>query len=151
MNIIFALRLSAVYTPDFVISGIISLAAKKIKEYSPDFVLFLGSMVDTVGEKHNPEANYNTRVAFEKRIKLSPAAIESLWSNFDRITKKLGIPVYDVPSERCIPANNVAATEKSFLLRYHKRYYYFEYKNNLFICLDSEAHNDTGLHKRGLI
>ena len=128
------------------------LAVEKIKEYSPDFVLFLGSMVDTVGEKADREGyKYSTAKAFKEGTKLSSAAVESLWEEFDRITDKLGVPVYDVPSERCIPANNLAVTEMSFLKRYKDRYYSFEHKNNLFICLDSESHNRTDLRIRGLI
>ncbi|MEI8349284.1 MAG: class I SAM-dependent methyltransferase [Candidatus Omnitrophota bacterium] len=127
------------------------LAVEKIKEYRPDFVLFLGSMVDTVGEECNATGAYNTSAAFKKGIKLSPEAVESRWSNFDQITKELGVPVYDVPSERSIPANNIESTEPSFLKRYHRRYYSFTHKNNLFICLDSESYNDLSWQKRGLI
>ena len=159
------------------------LAVEKIKQYNPDFVLFVGGMVDVVGgrfdagyrysEKNIFEKNkkltsadmesfwqefdgkegygYSLQKAFKKDIKLSSTAIESLWQEFNRITDELGVPVYDVTSERCIPANNVALAEKHFLKRYKKRYYSFEYKNNLFICLDSQFHNSTDLSKAGLI
>lgn len=128
------------------------LAVEKIKQYNPDFVLFLGSMVDTVGEKAGKQAHeYSTEKAFAEGIKISSDAVESLWKEFDRITDGFGVPVYDVPSERCIPANNLEVTEKSFLQRYKKRYYSFEYKNNLFICLDSESHNRIDQKERGLI
>lgn len=127
-------------------------AVKKIKEYNPDFVLFLSSMVDMVGETPIKEGGRpNTRKAIRSGIKLSQEDVESRWQRFDRITERLGVPVYDVPSERCIPANNLAVTEKAFLKRYGKRYYAFEYKNNLFICLDSESHNRLDQKKRGLI
>jgi len=126
------------------------LAVKKIKEHHPDFVLFLGSMVDTIGEKPSKhEPKYSTLEACKKDTKLSPAAIESLWKEFDCITATLEIPVYDIPSERSIPANNVVTAEKYFLQRYKRRYYSFEYKNNLFICLDSESHNRADQKQRG--
>lgn len=108
------------------------LAIQKIKEYNPDFVLFCGGMIDAFGDE----------------------PVESLWQRFDRITGKLGVPVYDIPSDvskSCgfipassvlVPLDRVALMEKSFLDRYKKRYYSFEHKNNLFICLDSENEHD---------
>ena len=37
------------------------LAVEKMKQYNPDFVLFLGSMVDTVGERSDKEGyRYST-------------------------------------------------------------------------------------------
>lgn len=127
------------------------LAAEKIKEYNPDFVLFLGSIVDNVGELPNKERDYSTKRALEKGIKLSSVEVQLRWQKFDKISSQLGVPIYDVPSERTIPANNVNITEKEFLKRYHKRYYSYEYKNNLFILLDSESHNRPDQKKRGLI
>jgi ubiquinone/menaquinone biosynthesis C-methylase UbiE len=100
-------------------------AVSKIKEYEPDFVLFLGGMVDVSGDK--------------------PA--EALWEEFDGVTKALGVPVYDIPSDTGTSCDMapVAADErkkaildKLFQERYKGRYYSFEHKDNLFICLDSE-------------
>ncbi len=100
-------------------------AVEKMKQYNPDFVLFLGGMVDAIREK----------------------PVEFLWKEFDRITEKLGVPVYDIPSDiaySCglqplsVPLKEIVLMEKCFLDRYKKRYYSFEHKNNLFICLDSE-------------
>jgi len=99
------------------------LAIEKIKEYKPDFMLFLGGMVDPMVDK----------------------PVESLWQRFDRITEKLEVPVYDVLGN-CkvtpfvsIPKDKIASMEKCFLDRYKKRYYSFEHKNNLFVVLDSEG------------
>jgi len=105
------------------------LAVEKIKEYDPAFVLFLGGMVEANKEK----------------------PVESLWEEFDQITEKLGVPVYDVPSEtsrssdfqpRHVSTNRAALMEKCFLERFKKRYYSFEHKDNLFICLNSEKRDD---------
>ncbi len=120
-------------------------AVREMKKYKPDFVLFLGDMVDTVGDKATQNRNRALVKAFENNVKLSSREVESLWRDFDRITKKLGVPVYDIPGGRSIPLNNIAATEKAFLKRYPGRYYTFEYKNNLFVCLDSEYYNATSL------
>lgn len=97
------------------------LAIEKMKEYKPDFVLFLGGMVDAMGEE----------------------SLESLWNKYDRATNKLEVPVYNAPGEcKLIPfsisKNRMALAQRYFLDRYRGRFYSFEYKNNLFICLDSE-------------
>ncbi len=98
------------------------LAVKNIKLYNPDFMVFLGGMVDAMGE----------------------GSVESLWQGFDRITERLKMPVYNTSGD-CyrllpitIPQDRVALMKKCFLDRYKKSYYSFEYKNNLFICLDSD-------------
>jgi len=111
------------------------LAVKKIKQYNPDFVLFLGGMIDASGDK----------------------PVESLWQKFDKITERLGVPVYDIasdtsdclkPKSSAVPNDKIASMEKSFLDRYKKSYYAFEHKNNLFICLDSRK--GAGLDEKQL-
>lgn len=106
------------------------VAVERMKQYKPDFVLFLGGMVDASGEE----------------------PVESLWEEFDRISAKLGVPIYDVlggDHPFFIPTNidRMTSMEKCFLDRYKKRYYCFEHKNNLFICLDS---NNLFDQERGL-
>jgi ubiquinone/menaquinone biosynthesis C-methylase UbiE len=100
------------------------LAIEKIRGYNPDFVLFLGGMVDALG-KRPPE---------------------SLWEEFDHITEKLSRPVYNVfgdPSgclkrPLALSAQDRGSMRNYFLKRFKGLYYSFEYKNNLFICLNSE-------------
>lgn len=107
------------------------LGIDKIKEYNPDFALFLGGMVDATGEKN----------------------VESIWQEFDHITSKLRAPVYNIIGNcrltpLSIPGDRNLLMERCFLDRYKKRYYSFEYKNNLFICLDSDRlfeKNNSGL------
>ncbi|MBU4252364.1 MAG: class I SAM-dependent methyltransferase [Candidatus Omnitrophica bacterium] len=96
------------------------LAVEKIKQYKPDFVLFLGGMIDVLGKE----------------------PVDTLWQKFDRTTKKLGIPAYDAISECQIlflskPKDRTALMEKNFLDRYKNRYYAFKHKNNLFVSLDT--------------
>lgn len=110
------------------------LAVQKIKEYHPDFVLFLGGMVDVIGEKE----------------------IAERWRRFDVITNRLGVPVYNLPSDSCFPLASVHADRevlmrKCFLERYKNSYYTFEYKNNLFVCLDSSAAPDVPVLNRDTI
>ncbi|MFC1680134.1 methyltransferase domain-containing protein [Elusimicrobiota bacterium] len=97
-------------------------AVKEIKEQDVDFVLFLGGMVDPGGK----------------------GEVRDLWKGLDRLTKKLGVPVYDVPSDGRLasgdlPKARTAAMGKAFLERYGKRHYSFAHKNNLFIGLDLAA------------
>lgn len=97
-------------------------AIEKIEKFKPDFVLFLGGMVDPSGDE----------------------PVESLWNKFDFVTRKLGIPVYNVPGicrltiESSMPEDRKVIMGRCFMDRYKNRYYSFEYKNNLFIGLDSE-------------
>ncbi len=111
------------------------LAVEKIKERKPDFVMFLGGMVDPMTDK----------------------PVESLWQEFDHITDKLGVPIYNIFSDcrlipTFIPKDRMVLMEKCFLDRYKKRYYSFIHKNNFFICLDSESlflDEEKGLVDRG--
>lgn len=109
------------------------LAIEKIREYNPDFVVFLGGMIDPLAE----------------------GSVESLWQEFDRITGRLDVPIYDVPGNcQLIPSyiseDRLALMKKCFLNRYKERYYSFEHKDNLFICLDSES-PDSFDQEKGLI
>ncbi|MBD3379052.1 MAG: hypothetical protein GF408_01155 [Candidatus Omnitrophica bacterium] len=125
-------------------------AVAKINRFSPDLVIFLGSMVDLVGDGER-RTGYSTRRAFEEGIKLSPEEVDERWALFDKITGSLDAPVYDVPSERTIPANNTGITERAFLERNKGRFYSVVFEGFLFIFLDSEFHNRTDLRQRGLI
>lgn len=96
-------------------------AVEKIREQRPDFVIFLGGMVDM------PRSG----------------DLESSKRKFDSITAGLGVPVYDVPGYcRFNPlyarSGDRDKIEKMYLDRYKKRFYSFVHKNNLFICLDSD-------------
>jgi ubiquinone/menaquinone biosynthesis C-methylase UbiE len=107
------------------------LVVKKIKQCNPEFVLFLGGMVDGSTNK----------------------SLESLWQEFDLVTSQLGVPIYNVTSNCTLMPSSIGEDRKAlmvkcFLDRYKKRYYSFEHKNNLFICLDSEnllVKNKSGL------
>ncbi|MBU1998863.1 MAG: methyltransferase [Candidatus Omnitrophota bacterium] len=98
------------------------LTVYKINQNNPDFVVFLGGMVDP----------------------MSPDSVESLWADFSLITDNLGKPTYNVPGD-CrirpfsIPQDRLGLMKKLFLDKYKKLYQSFEYKNNLFILLDSDG------------
>lgn len=107
------------------------LAVEKIKEYKPDFLLFLGGMIDVLGKE----------------------PVDALLQKFDRTTKKLGVPVYDTISECQIlflsrPKDRIALMEKNFLNKYKNRYYSFKYKNNLFVSFDT---NNLPYQKRNTL
>jgi SAM-dependent methyltransferase len=102
-------------------------AVQKINQYKPDFVIFLGGMVEPVREK----------------------SVDSLWQIYDRITAQLNVPVYNVPGDCQLwplkfPAEKTLAMQKCFEKRYPKRYFSFEKNGDLFIFLDS---NDLPLLK----
>ncbi|MBI4803541.1 MAG: methyltransferase domain-containing protein [Elusimicrobia bacterium] len=103
------------------------LAVTKIKEQKPDFAVFLGGMVDV------PRGG----------------DVDTVWKEFDSITARLGVPVYDVPGScswgpLLVEKSRMERMGKCFLDRYKKRYYSFEHKNSLFVFLDSDAPNPSG-------
>jgi len=112
----------------------------KIACQQPDVLLFLGSMVDLMRTHNSGHAI---------KFPLNEKKIKKLWKLYDLQRKKFNIPIYDLTSERSIPSNNWKYAEKLFLDRFHKRYYSFEFKDNLFICLDSEWRNDDSYLLRG--
>lgn len=96
---------------------------QKIKEYKPEFVLFLGGTVDSFAN--------------------DPMENNRIWQIFDKAVEKLGVPVYDVVGWGEIPSILLKEQVlKPYLDRYKSLYYSFAYRNNLFICLDSESNNE---------
>ncbi|MFH1619003.1 MAG: metallophosphoesterase, partial [bacterium] len=110
------------------------LAVRKIKERKPDFVVFLGGMVDGSRSTNH----------------------EALWQKFDSITAKLGVPVYNVPGNctltpLVVSSSTIPLMEKFHVDRYKKRYHSFEHKKNLFIFLDSESLGQSERDENGII
>ena len=111
-----------------------ALAVAKIKAQKPDFVVFLGGMVD-----------------------VPPGGdVDSVWRKFDSITARLGTPVYDVPGSclwgpLSVDRGKAERSEKCFIDRYKKRYYSFEHKNNLFVGLDSDSPDRPGTAENGML
>ena len=95
------------------------LVVNAIEQSKPGFVLFLGGMICPTSK--------------------DAGSAEELWKEFDGITAKMKIPVYDVPGWSKVPAilKNPDDLTKSYLARYKSPYYSFVFKDNLFICLDS--------------
>ncbi|MDD3982907.1 MAG: methyltransferase domain-containing protein [Candidatus Omnitrophota bacterium] len=101
-------------------SGDFKRAVDKMKEFHPDFVLFLGDMISATADE-DPE---------------------HLWREFDRIGRRLSAPkytVYGYSFPRNIPPDKqrILDLETSYLKRNRKKSYAFVHKNNLFICLDT--------------
>lgn len=127
-------------------------AAEAMRSYRPAFALFLGDMVDAVGEAADEmEPSHDASRAIRKGVRLPPEALAARWREFDRIASKIGAPIHGVPGGREIPANNVAPAQEQFLKRFASRYGSFEHKNSLFVLLDSESHDRSDLRQRGLI
>lgn len=91
------------------------LVVEKIKQYKPDFVLFLGDTADSPKEM--------------------PMEMEVLWQDFYRAIAKLEIPVYDLLS-KCQLTTPLSIPKERTVLKQNQ--HSFEYKNNLFIYPDSE-------------
>lgn len=96
-----------------------------IKNYKPDFVLFLGSMVDSMSARDIND-------------------LETRWKAYKHAIERLKVPVYDVPSERSTPRFRCSQliqkkSAQLFAAMYPRRYYSFFYEDALFICLDSET------------
>lgn len=110
------------------------LAAIKIKEQSPDFVVFLGGMADVPRAK-GPES----------------AARSS-----DAVAALPGLPVHNVTAEcglSLLPASAGAAglAGDASQARHRNGFYSFEHRNNLFILLDSGKEGAPGdKNDRGL-
>lgn len=106
------------------------LALEKIKDYKPEFILLLGGMIDSA----------------------SDSSVELLWKKFDFLMERVGVPVYNIPSDCSLiplsaPSERMKLMEKYFLERYKKSFYNFTYKNNLFIGLDSKRIiSDNGMN-----
>ncbi|MFA5429999.1 MAG: methyltransferase domain-containing protein [Candidatus Omnitrophota bacterium] len=101
-------------------SGDFERAVDKMKEFRPDFVLFLGDMISATADEEP----------------------EHLWKKFYRIGRKLSAPkytVYGYSFPRNVPPDKqrILDLETSYLKRNRKKSYAFVHKNNLFICLDT--------------
>lgn len=99
-----------------------ALAAARMKEQKPDFVVFLGGMVDIPAR----------------------GGVEAQWREFDAVTAKIGAPVHNVPGAcrrdpLLVDKDKAARAAKGFDDRHKKRFYSFKYRNSLFICLDSDS------------
>jgi len=95
-------------------------ASEAMKTYKPDFILFLGGMIDPG----------------------SARPIKDLLQEFDNKTKELKIPVFNSLGTERLDGKEVTKEAgdlmvQSFLKKHASRNYTFEFKGNLFVNLDS--------------
>ncbi|MEJ2629109.1 MAG: metallophosphoesterase, partial [bacterium] len=95
--------------------GVFQDAVKKIRLLQPDFVVSIGDLID--GYTRDTEL------------------IASQWNEFENMINELNLPFFRVPGNHDI-SNQVM--EQEWIKRYGRTYYYFRYKNVLFLCLNTE-------------
>lgn len=102
--------------------GVFEDAIQKINLMQPEFVLSVGDLI----------AGYST----------DTAAIARQWKEVNGMISKLQMPFFYLPGNHDI-TNKIM--EKEWEKRYGNRYYSFNYKNTLFIILDSNDDDDYNL------
>jgi hypothetical protein len=102
--------------------GIFEDAVSKIELLQPQFVMSVGDLIDG--------ATYDSSV------------MENQWNDFDRMIKPLTMPFFYVVGNHDI-GNPVM--EKFWQKRFGKTYYYFVYKNVLFLCVNTQDGGYSGI------
>ncbi len=102
--------------------GVFEDAVQKINLMQPEFVLNVGDLI----------AGYTT----------DTSAIAKQWKEVNDIISGLKMPFFYLPGNHDI-TNKIM--EKEWEKLYGKRYYHFQYKNTLFIILDSNDDDDFNL------
>lgn len=102
--------------------GVFEDAIQKINLMQPEFVLSVGDLI----------AGYTT----------DTASIARQWKEVNGMISKLQMPFFYLPGNHDI-TNKIM--EKEWEKRYGNRYYSFNYKNTLFIVLDSNDDDDYNL------
>ncbi len=102
--------------------GIFDTAVEKLNMMMPEFVLSVGDLIQGY-----------TR---------DTALIREEWEDFNRKVAQLKMPFFYLPGNHDI-TNRVM--QKEWEKRYGRRYYYFVYKNVLFVILDSNDDDDYNL------
>jgi len=105
--------------------GVFEDAIQKINLMQPEFVLSVGDLI----------AGYST----------DTAQINKQWNEVNASISKLEMPFFYLPGNHDI-GNKIM--EKEWEKRYGSRYYSFNYKNTLFIILDSNDDDDFNLTRK---
>lgn len=95
--------------------GVFADAVEKLNLLRPEFVMSIGDLIE--GETD------------------SDAELDRQWGEFDTLVGKLQMPFFYVPGNHDI--SNEATAEK-WQERLGKAYYYFTYRNVLFLCLNTQ-------------
>ena len=105
--------------------GVFEDAIQKINLMQPEFVLSVGDLI----------AGYST----------DTATIDRQWKEVNGMIAKLQMPFFYLPGNHDI-TNKIM--EKEWEKRFGNRYYSFNYKNTLFIILDSNDDDDYNLTRQ---
>ena len=105
--------------------GVFEDAVRKVNLLQPEFVLSVGDLI----------SGYTT----------DTAVIEKQWAEVNETLSELKMPFFYLPGNHDI-TNKVM--EKEWEKRYGSRYYSFNYKNTLFIILDSNDDDDFNLTRQ---
>lgn len=103
---------------------IFEVAAAQLALFKPDFIVSVGDLID--GE-------------IEDTIQL-----KAQWDSFDARAEKAGAPIFRVGGNHDL--SNVKMREV-WAERYGPRYYYFIYRDVLFLILDSEDYSETRIQE----
>lgn len=101
-------------------AGIFSQAVAQLNQLDPDFVLSVGDLIDGGTE--------------------DTLVLNAQWASFDERAKKLNMPFFYLGGNHDL--SNIRMRE-FWEKRYGPRYYYFIYKNVLFLILDSEDYTEA--------
>lgn len=105
--------------------GVFEIGVEKLNLMMPEFVMCVGDLI----------SGYTTDTAL----------IARQWDEVNQIISNLKVPFFYLPGNHDI-TNKVM--EKEWEKRYGKRYYSFNYKNVLFIILDSNDDDDYNLTRQ---
>ncbi len=107
--------------------GVFSRAVDKLNLLKPEFVMSIGDLI--VGNTEDE------------------AEVVRQWDEFDSLVNRLQMPFFYVPGNHDY-SNKVMA--KKWRQRYGPSYYYFTYKNVLFLCLNTEEAFNSQLSNQQL-
>jgi hypothetical protein len=104
--------------------GVFEQGIEKINLLQPEFVLSVGDLIDGYTE--------------------DPVIVKNQWNEFDALVSRLNMPFFYVPGNHDITNKMM---EDMWVERFGSTYYYFVYRDVLFLCLNSEealtAHAST--------
>jgi hypothetical protein len=104
--------------------GVFEQGIEKINLLQPEFVLSVGDLIDGYTE--------------------DPVIVKNQWNEFDSLVSQLNMPFFYVPGNHDITNKMM---EDMWVERFGSTYYYFVYRDVLFLCLNSEealtAHAST--------
>lgn len=103
-------------------SGVFNEAILKLNQLNPDFVMSVGDLIDTQDFKLD-STKYDDNLIKEK------------WLELNNITKQLKVPFFYVAGNNDIRNSRM---ESHWVKEFGSSYYYFKYKNTLFVTLNSE-------------